>query len=264
MMDRLAMLASWAQIISVPLALIAILLSVWLYRRGKQTKRISCAFDDIVTPVEIRAGDALKGDIEIRYKGKLVDNLFVVRASLKNVGNAAIRKSDVIEPITFSFDPGTEIIKEPHIVRKAPGNLAISWSYDRHNVDNKTESVNVGFDLLNPGDYFLVEFVCTGTSQIPSVLARIEGIGQIEIVDTAREMLLQRSMNNLLTLAFLIAFMVAALILNALIPDFEIFSFFNVFTFILTAASISALFYALIRGFRLHQLAAPLSKKLNG
>ena len=79
--------------------------------------------DSISSLVEIKAGEALEGDIEIRYKGKPVENLFSVRAKVRNTGNLAIRKSDILKSITFTFDPNAELLRQPEIVQKKPENL---------------------------------------------------------------------------------------------------------------------------------------------
>ena len=73
-MPDLTVLADWAQILSLPIAILATLMSIWLYFRGKQRRRIVCEFDPIAFPVEIKAGEGLGGNIEIRYQGRRVLN----------------------------------------------------------------------------------------------------------------------------------------------------------------------------------------------
>jgi hypothetical protein len=171
------------QFIGAALALIAILVSVWLYRRNRQTKALACEFDPVVSPIEIKAGTALEGDIEIRYKEQEVGNLFLVRARLKNTGSFPIRGSDVVQPVTFIFGAGTELLREPQVVHRKPENLQIAWHWPEQDPDSKRNAVELGLELLNPGEELTAQFVCTGEGGTPTVTARIEGITRIELLD---------------------------------------------------------------------------------
>lgn len=184
MTDLLATLANWAQIVSVPLAIIGIVLSIWLYRRGRQRRAISCVFDPLISPVEIKAGDALRGEIEIRYRGQPVDNLFMARATLRNTGNLPIRKTDIVEPLTFRFGPEAELVRQPHIANRKPDNLEATWQLPAAEPPAEVTTAQLQFELLNPGEELTIEFLCTGESRAPGLTARIEGVTQIDIVDS--------------------------------------------------------------------------------
>jgi hypothetical protein len=182
-LDLLTVLADWAQIIGLPVAIIAIVISVWLFLRGRQKRAVTCTFDSIASPVEVKAGEALKGDIEIRYKGKVVENLFIIRAYVKNAGNLAIRKSDVVEPIKFTFAENSELIRKPLVLDRRPSELSFDWAFGVTGSPAMVNSASLILDLLNPGDELAVEFVCTGNSQFPTVSARIEGVSEIDVLD---------------------------------------------------------------------------------
>ena len=171
-------LAAWAQIIALPVAVIAVIVSVWLYKRGKQIRALSCVLAPLVSLVEVKAGDALGGDIEVLYKGKKVKNLFVVCLTLRNTGNMPIRREDVREPVTFKFAEGTELLREPAVLRAKPDNLEVGWAVW---AGGSPALAVMEFDLLNPVDELTVEFVCTGAKELPSVAARMEGISGIEM-----------------------------------------------------------------------------------
>ena len=191
-MPDLGVLADWAQIVSVLLASIALLVSVVMYRRGRQRRALLCEFDSIVYPVEIEAGTALAGDLEIHYRGEPVRNLFVVRATLENNGNAPIRKSHVLEPVTFVFPPGTDLLCEPKVVAKKPSNLKISWNLSKTGSDSRPSAAILDFDLLMQHEVVITEFTCTGTSTWPQVTARIEGIPEIKVVDPEMSALMKK------------------------------------------------------------------------
>jgi len=178
-METLDLLASWAQILSLPIAVIAILVSIWLFYRSKQRRAIACIFDQIESPLEIRSGKALDGAIEILYKGKSVKNIFLVRFRVKNIGNLPIRQSDVVSPLTFTFDPDVVILREPRVIEKKPLDLRIKWGVKK----TGKKEISFLFDLLNPGDEVSAEFLCAGDAKLPNIVARIEGVGNIDTFD---------------------------------------------------------------------------------
>jgi hypothetical protein len=182
-MPHLNTLAAWAQIIAIPIAIIAILISLWSYRRTRRRKALSCGFYPIRSPIEIKAGSALEGDVEIQYRGQSIQNLFLVRARLRNTGNMPIVSSDVVEPVTFTFDPGVEILREPQVLDKRPENLELDWHFPEIGQASRPRAVSLDFDLLNQGDEFVAEVTCTGNSTLPKVTARIQGITEIGLFD---------------------------------------------------------------------------------
>ena len=183
-MNDLPTWADWAQIISVAIAILAIIISavvsVVVYRRTKQRRALSCEFDPIVSPIEIKAGAALGGDLEIGFKNQTVDNLFLVRAKLKCTGNLPIRKQHVIAPVTFTFNPASWLLRWPQVVRSKPRELKIRWGLRQPDRASEPVEAILEFDLLNPGDEFAVEFLCTGDSDLPTLSARIEGVARID------------------------------------------------------------------------------------
>jgi len=196
-MPNLSSLANWAQIISLPVAIIAILVSVWLYRRSRQRRALACEFDPIVSPIEIQAGEALKGDIEIHYRGQAVKNLFLVRAKLKNVGNVPIRKADVVESVTFTFGPDVELLRQPQILDKKPENLKVEWDFGETTPPVRPNAVNLKFDLLNPEDELTMEFTCSGNGRVPKVSGRIEGMKEVVLLDPEEKRLRKEVIDGL-------------------------------------------------------------------
>ncbi len=186
-MQNISELASWAQIISLPIAIIAIAVSVLLWRRSRQRRALACIFDPIISPIEVKVDEEFVGDLEIRYKGRPIKSLFLVRAKLINIGNVPIRESDVVEPIEFTVESDAKFLRPPQILNKKPENLSINALPSiEGRVTYEGTGIYLGFVLLNPGDEFTAEFVCTGRSQIPHVTARIEGVREIELLDAGQ------------------------------------------------------------------------------
>lgn len=178
-MNDLNTLAAWANILAIPIAIVSIVISilssVWIYHRSKPKISLSCVIDPIEFPIEIKAGEALRGEIEIRYKKRAVKNLSILRAKVKNTGNSAIRKTHIVEEMAFIFPDDAELLRAPVIVSSKPENLRIDWK-----IENPPNKVFMVFDLLNPGDEITIEFLCAGASTIPQVEARIEGLKAID------------------------------------------------------------------------------------
>jgi len=181
-MDDLTLAANWSQILSLLVAVIAIAVSVWLYRRSRKRRALACEFQSIEFPIEVKAGEAYGGDIEIRFRDNPIENLFLVRTRLKNTGNMPIRESEVIQPVTFEFDSDSEVLL-PTISDRRPENLRTHWRNGKISLNFDPRVWPLNFDLLNPDDEVTAEFLCTGKVAIPKVAARIEGISEIGVLD---------------------------------------------------------------------------------
>ncbi len=187
--------ASWAQIISVPLAILAIAISILLYYRSKQKRSLACIIESIDTPIAIKVDKSrLEGDVEIRYKGQIVENIFIVRATFTNTGNTPLKNADFVEPLTFSLD-NVRFLRQPRISNMKPENLSATLTLAPTSEALDQKVTLISFNLLNPQEEFTVEFVCTGKPSLPIVKARIEGITQIELLDRSgiQSLELQRS-----------------------------------------------------------------------
>jgi hypothetical protein len=247
-MPNLSTLASWAQIISLLTAIVAILVSVWLYRRSRQRRALACEFDPIVSPIEIRAGEALKGDIEIHYRGQAVKNLFLVRAKLKNVGNVPIRKADVVEPVTFTFGPDVELLRQPQILDKKPENLKVDWDFGETTPSVKPNAVNLKFDLLNPEDELTMEFTCSGNGRVPKVSGRIEGMTEVVPLDPEEKRLRKEVIDGLtpLIVSVIAAFACTAIMLVIVFVLERLSKVTSSLPFSLNAAQLGSFFLSLL------------------
>lgn len=201
-MPNLTSLADWAQIISVPLALIAIITSVWLHIKGRPRRRLSCTFDPILFPIEIKGGEGLEGDIEIRYGGRQIENLFIIRARLQNSGTEIVRASDIIQPISFEFGPTVELVRAPIVQSKKPDTMKTGCVVSTiESTSEAKQMVILDFDVFNPGDELTLNFLCTGDPILPELSARIEGISDIRPLDSIELELRKQAVQWLLVVA---------------------------------------------------------------
>jgi hypothetical protein len=179
-MPDISILADWAEVVGLPIAVIGIIVSVVLtmavYQRTRRRPDLSYVIDAVEFPVRVEAGDALRSDIEVHYKGQIVGDLSIVRITLKNTGNAPIRKAQVVKGPTFTFAPDTQLLQEPIIRCKRPEDLEVSLNLVPPN------TVTLDFDLFGSDEESTIEFVCSGKNPIPEVSARIEGIRQIKLL----------------------------------------------------------------------------------
>jgi hypothetical protein len=223
-------LANWANIIAALLAVLAIIVGIWLSRRSTQKKSLSCSIDPLLSPIEIKTGDTLKGDIEVRYKGHAIDNLFVMRVRIKNTGTLPIRKSEVVEPLTFVFGPDSELLRLPLDVDRKPDNLKLRWTFGKVKT-SRPDSAVLDFDLLNQGEEFTIEFVFTGKYAIPKIMARIEGLSEIELLDPEETHLQEeahkawKTIWGVLALGVVLAIMMGLQALYSSKGDFPIYFF---------------------------------------
>lgn len=181
MTEDLTLAASVANIVAVPIAVLAILVAVVIYLRSRQRRRLLITINKLEFPVVIAAGPGLEGDIKINYRGEALVNLFILRGEIKNVGNLAIRREHVLRPITFQFDPGSEFVREPLTYHTSPAELPFDWRMSSQTDSQHFDRVELGFELLNPGSEVAFQFLCTGPAREPRVGGLVEGVRQLEL-----------------------------------------------------------------------------------
>jgi hypothetical protein len=147
------------------------IVAVVVHLLSRERRGLTCVVDPMVSPVE--AGEGLGGEIGIRAEEQPGGGPFLARAMLRCTGNVPIRKEHVVEPVTFTFDPETRILKEPTTAGGGDRGLEAAWKMEKPNVASLT------FKVLHPGDVLLVEFMCQGTRAAPTVTARIEGVASM-------------------------------------------------------------------------------------
>jgi hypothetical protein len=170
----LSLLANLANVIAVLVAIMGVVVMVWQSGRAMTKRRLGYEFYPIASPIHTGAKEAVEGDLEIRYKGRVIENLFILQIKLKNMGTSAIRGEHVSRPITFTFDAGTELLAQPRIVYTNPPDLKIALKSPKRVSDSIPKVVSIDFDLLNEDDQFSIEFVWTGPRTGPKISGHIE------------------------------------------------------------------------------------------
>jgi hypothetical protein len=93
----------------------------------------------------------LKCNLEIKYDGNEVKNLFLLTVLIKNTGNVPIAKEDVHVPINLKFNHN---FIECTVIKESIKGLNIKLT-----PSTNKDYVIIEFNLLNPGDYFVLQFV---------------------------------------------------------------------------------------------------------
>lgn len=139
-----------------------------------QNKKKKLVFEEIQNLAVINVKKDFKDKIEIKYAGKIVHNLFVSTARFKNKGSLSIKENDIIKPIEIIF---VKKILEADVIEVSPKCIEVQLD-----TISEGKSVQCKFNLLNPNDYFTLQFVSLEKLSTPEINPRIEGLSKIDIV----------------------------------------------------------------------------------
>ena len=153
------------------IGLAGILVAVLTYRRSLVGARLVFMERDLRL-LSVK-GQALPGEIEIRYRGALLDRLTKTDLVLWNAGRLLLRGQDVVaeDPVRFCFE-GQGTILSASIAKTTRTTNAIQLAQ----TDDKT--ITIGFDYLDPGDGVVIEVLHTFLKAGPRHLGTIRGVPQ--------------------------------------------------------------------------------------
>ena len=154
------------------LAIIGILLPIAL----EEEKHLS--LEVIENKALISVDQKIREEINISYKGKVVERLFLLTVKFVNDGDFGINgKTDIVENIEISLrEDNCKILGEPEILEN-PSDIKLAF-YPA--MDQKT--VKFDFDLMNSNDYFLMDILYTANAlACLNLHAKIVDIKDIEI-----------------------------------------------------------------------------------
>ena len=189
-------------------AALAIYATYDVFNRSKPRKQLQIIVEATIPLVDINP--EASDDITILYKNQPVDNVILLQIRLENTGNQPIVPDDYIEPVTFSFGPGSEIA-DLSITDMNPTNIGL--------VISKTSQYQAELApvLLNPGDVAMVRFALLA-EKIDSVIedfqidGRIVGVREVELALPA-----ENTTNNLIgAIVGLIVGAILTIVLNRL------------------------------------------------
>jgi hypothetical protein len=139
----------WTPIIGIA----AIVFTLFVYRWQKVRKVLS--YNVITNQSLLTVHEEAKGEIKILYNGNEIKNPRMMIISVKNTGNTPVREEDYVEPLSFVFSSGVEMLAVEMIDRK-PEYLKIVYKNPNSSQKNILELAKL---LLNAKDQFTIKFI---------------------------------------------------------------------------------------------------------
>lgn len=166
-------------LVTVVLGLLAIIVTVAVFKREQQRKELSYAVlgHQVLVGPDFDPGDRL----QILYDGEPVRVIEALVVKLANTGNVPIRPDDYEEGLAIVFGAGTRVLA---------ARLWHSHPYDIPALPLLPEAANrIQFEplLLNPYDWFSITVVLGDFGGGPEVSARIAGVREIKMVEERGE-----------------------------------------------------------------------------
>lgn len=146
----------------------------YLQRKNKDLTK-DLTFQELQNSHVLSVSKELSDKIQKKFGDLEAINLFVLKIKVENPG-LPIKRSDLTEPIEFSFDK--EFLECTCIENPKHIGVALSCSDD-----SKTEYCN--FNLMTPHDYFTLQFVSLQKLSTPLINFRIDGLSKVDIVSSS-------------------------------------------------------------------------------
>jgi hypothetical protein len=164
------------QFIGVLFALLAVVVSLWVFWRQQQVKRIHFAVERSANLLAI--AEEVRHRIEVRYDDRTVSDLRVTEFSISNSGTIPIVPTDYVESMHFFFGQRAVVLSAEQI-SAVPHELAIqlSWHGNNSSIEDKTR-VRLEPVLLNAGDSIGIRCLVTQSDECRPE-ARIMGVPTI-------------------------------------------------------------------------------------
>lgn len=143
----------WLNLIYLTLAILSIITSIYLYRKSRKRKKPVFAIRS--TNV---ISDEVKnlGEVEVKFKGDKIDNLTVSKVAFWNSGNDTLNDDDQapIDKVRIELKEGFVILESEVIFQSSETNNI--------HVNNKLNTVEIGFDYFDSNQGGIIKFVHTG------------------------------------------------------------------------------------------------------
>ena len=166
------------QFIGAVLALVAIVVTIFLYRKQSHRKQLSYG---IVTRTPLLSvKEQIKGDLKILYNGEPVEKVYLVQIKMLNSGNTPILPTDYERSVGFSFGEEAKILTA-EITETEPKSLKPSIK-----VDGK--SVLLSSSLMNPDDSMILNVLVSRFGGQITVDGRIAGVKDIRVLTEGRRL----------------------------------------------------------------------------
>ena len=149
----------WIALISLVITVVAVLFSVWAYRRGEK-HRVPTVVTAPTPEVLVKPVVSRLAGFSVTYKGQPVGNHGVTSLFIYfwNDGQLPILQSDVIAPYTIVFPKDARIL-DLNVSKSTRPILGIEAQVIS---DGETDSVALKFAVLEPGDGLKLQIIFDG------------------------------------------------------------------------------------------------------
>lgn len=151
----------------VVLAVLSIILTLVIFKLQQERKNIT--YEILSNSSLLSVEKELKGDIEISYKGRKIENAQMIVLRIENLGSLPIPSSDFEGPIEINTD-GTVLSAE--ITKTAPPYMPARVESV---TTNSHSSIKLAPVLLNPGNFITLKIMLTNFDGSVNLTSQIIG-----------------------------------------------------------------------------------------
>lgn len=182
------------------LGTITIILTVIFFFVQQQRKEISYEIAQQTSLFSIN--EQVSGEIQVLFNEKPVENLHLIVVRLHNTGNIPVVRTDFDQPITITFQDGSEIISAEVLSEESLDVMA--------EVTISQNEIAIEPALINGGESIKIKAIINNYREGVIVSARIVGVNQIALRDTRAQRVIIA--NSIAVIAF--AFQILGLIIG--------------------------------------------------
>lgn len=164
------------QFITVVIAIIAIIVSIILYLIQRRRKALS--WEIISNTPLLSIDEEIKGDLQILFAGKPVQDIQLIILKIINSGNIPIKYTEYERPIYLKLGENAQILSAK-VTEKNPSNLETSVKINKEGTRAELEPT-----LMNEGDSFTIKMLVNQFDGQIIVDDRVEGVKVKEIQKT--------------------------------------------------------------------------------
>lgn len=161
----------WQFIILVIIAIVTIIVSIIIYFKQRNRKKLS--YEILSNTALLTLEEETKNDIQLSYKGTVVEGVKFLLLRIFNSGNLPIVSADYDKPIRIEFGKETQVLTA-EVIKKNPPNL-------QSMITIEDRVVTLFPTLLNPEDSITIKMLVTKYEEGLQVNSRIIGVSRIEL-----------------------------------------------------------------------------------
>jgi len=215
----------WQFIIGAIIAIVTIIVSIIIYLKQRSRKRLS--YEILSNAALLSEEEEIKKDIQLTYKGKMVEGVRLLVLRIFNSGNLPIVSADYERPIKIEFGKETRV-STAEVIKKKPANLQSTIS-----IENRVVTLYPA--LLNPTDSVTIKILVTKYENDIQINSRIIGVSKIELLHESSVMTSAVVFTSILLVIWAFGSLIWSFIFH--VSFFEAFAYFGIVFYILFIVS---------------------------